>query len=225
LPRTNERRVAGEVSQARAKAINAQAKVGNAQAKAGNAQAKAGNAQAKASLVQAKAGNAQAKASLVQAKVSLPGGEVDRAQAKLTLVQAKVSLPRTQEGMVQEMVEKVVQDYFAGINALDAEAWLATFAADATSYEPGQPPLNGHEALRAFFNGVAGGFSRLHFQADETFVVGPEAAVRWSARGTGHNGKEAAFAGIDVFTINGAGLIQTVRAYWDPAAMIAQLQD
>ena len=120
-------------------------------------------------------------------------------------------------------MNKVIDDYFAGINALDADAWLSTFAPDATSYEPGQPPLTGHEALRAFFNGVAGGFSSLHFNADETFAVGNEAAVKWSAHGTGHNGKEATFAGIDVFTVNDAGLITTLRAYWNPAAMMAQL--
>lgn len=120
-------------------------------------------------------------------------------------------------------MEKIINDYFAAINALNAEAWLSTFAPDATSYEPGQPPLTGHEALRAFFNGVAGGFSRIHFQADEIFAVGNEAAVKWSANGTGHNGKEARFAGIDIFTVNSDGLIQTLRAYWNPAAMMAQL--
>ena len=126
--------------------------------------------------------------------------------------------------MSPEIIEQAVHAYFNAINAFDADAWLATFAPDATSHEPGQPPLTGHDALRQFFNGVAGGFRSINFRAEQIFVVGPEAAVKWSARGTGHNDKEAAFEGIDVFTLNAAGLIQTLRAYWNPAAMVAQLQ-
>jgi steroid delta-isomerase len=123
----------------------------------------------------------------------------------------------------QEMIEKTIDDYFAAITALDVEAWLATFAPDATSYEPGVPPLTGHDALRQYFNGVAAGFSSLSFRADQIFAVGHEAGVKWSANGTGHNGKQAAFDGIDVFTVNDAGLITEIRAYWNPAAMMAQL--
>jgi steroid delta-isomerase len=122
------------------------------------------------------------------------------------------------------MIEKTINDYFAAISALDAEAWVATFAPDAVSYEPGGPPLAGHDALRQFFHAVAAGFASLQMGADEIYAVGHEAAVKWSARGTGHNGREARFAGIDVFTVNDAGQIQTVRAYWSPAAMAAQLQ-
>ena len=37
------------------------------------------------------------------------------------------------------------------------------------------------------------------------------------------NGKEVNFEGIDVFEVNADGKIQTVRAFWNPAEMIAQL--
>jgi len=43
-------------------------------------------------------------------------------------------------------------------------------------------------------------------------------------RGTGKNGRQVIFEGIDVFEINQDGKIQTMWGCWDPAAMMAQLQ-
>ena len=125
--------------------------------------------------------------------------------------------------MSQETVRQVINDYFAAISSLDCEAWIATFAADAVSHEPDNPPLAGHDALRAFFNGVAGGFETIEMKPDQIFVADNEAGVKWSARGTGKNGRQVAFEGVGVFIVNDAGKIQTVKAYWDPAAMMAQL--
>lgn len=125
--------------------------------------------------------------------------------------------------MSEEIIRQSINDYFAAISALDCEAWIAVFAADAVSYEPGGPPLEGHAALRMFFNGVAGGFETIEMKPDQIFPVGNEAGVKWSAHGTGKNGREVNFEGIDVFAINEAGKIQAVRAYWNPAAMMAEL--
>lgn len=125
--------------------------------------------------------------------------------------------------MSSETVQKAVNDYFDAICSLDCEAWIATFAADAVSHEPGSRPLEGHDALRAFFNGVAGGFETIEMRPQQIFVVGNEAGVKWSASGLGKTGRQAKFEGIDIFTLNGDGKIQTVKAYWDPAAMMAQL--
>ncbi len=127
--------------------------------------------------------------------------------------------------MSAEMIEKTVHDYFAAISALDAEAWVATFAEDGVSHDPvGTPPLVGKEALRQFFNAIAGGFEQMHMAADQMFIVGQSAAVKWSARGTGKNGRAVTFAGIDIFEINEAGKVQNICAYWNPAAMMAELQ-
>ncbi len=125
--------------------------------------------------------------------------------------------------MTSETVQKVINDYFDAICNLDCKAWIATFAADAVSHEPGNPPLAGHEMLRAFFNGVAGGFETIEMRPQQIFVVGNEAGVKWSASGLGKTGRQARFEGIDIFTLNGEGKIQIVKAYWDPAAMMAQL--
>ena len=125
--------------------------------------------------------------------------------------------------MSEETIRQTINEYFAAISSLDLEAWIATFAADAVSYEPGNPPLAGSDALRAFFNGVAGGFETIEMKPDQIFPVGNEAGVKWSARGTGKNGRAVTFEGVDVFTVNADGKIQTVKAYWNPAAMMAEL--
>jgi steroid delta-isomerase len=126
--------------------------------------------------------------------------------------------------MSNELIQKAVADYFAATRAMDASAWVETFAEDAVSYDPAAPPARGPEALRQFFEGIAGAFSKVGLTEDNVYIVGREAAVKWTGRGVGHNGREVVFEGIDIFEINDAGKIQTVRAYWNPASLMAQLQ-
>ncbi len=125
--------------------------------------------------------------------------------------------------MTAETVTNIINEYFDAICARDADRWVATFAADATSYEPGNPPLTGHDALRMFFEGIAGGFASIEMRPTEIYPLGQEAAVKWTASGTGKNGRAVKFVGIDVFVINEAGKIQSLKAYWNPAAMMAEL--
>ena len=108
---------------------------------------------------------------------------------------------------------------------MDVSAWVSTFAEDGISYDPvGAPPSVGHEGLRRFLENIAGAFESVGLFEDHVFINGNEAAVKWTGRGTGKNGREVTFEGIDIFVINDAGKIQTLRAYWNPAAMLAQLQ-
>jgi steroid delta-isomerase len=127
--------------------------------------------------------------------------------------------------MSTDRIQKAVADYFAATRAMDAQAWVSTFAADAISNDPvGAPPTSGHDALRQFFDGIVGAFEKVGLFEDQVFVSGNEAAVKWTGRGTGKNGREITFEGIDVFEVNDEGKIQTIRAYWNPAAMMAELQ-
>ncbi|HEY9635812.1 MAG TPA: hypothetical protein V6D14_20570 [Coleofasciculaceae cyanobacterium] len=48
--------------------------------------------------------------------------------------------------------------------------------------------------------------------------------MKWTIRGISKNGKSVMFEGITVFEVNDAGKIQTTRAYWNPATIIAQLR-
>jgi steroid delta-isomerase len=49
--------------------------------------------------------------------------------------------------------------------------------------------------------------------------------VKWTGRGTGKNGRTVTFEGIDILEVNAAGKIQTIKGYWDPAAMMAELME
>ena len=127
--------------------------------------------------------------------------------------------------MSPETIQKVVADYFAAIRAMDADAWAATFAEDGITHDPvGTPPHQGHAAIRQFLLGIASAFEQIGLTEDQVFIAGNEAAVKWTGRGVGRNGRQVTFEGIDVITVNEAGKIQTVRAYWNPAEMMAQLQ-
>lgn len=127
--------------------------------------------------------------------------------------------------MAHETIQTVVAQYFAAIGHMDADAWVACFAECAISYEPAAPtPLQGQAALRQFFLGVVGAFRNVGLTEDRVFLSGNRAAVKFTGRGIGKNGREVVFEGIDVFEINESGKIQTMWGYWDPAAMTAQLQ-
>jgi steroid Delta-isomerase len=123
-----------------------------------------------------------------------------------------------------DAMQKVVADYFAATRSMDVEAWLATFAPDAVSYEPGSPPLTNREARYQFFQGIATQFETVGLTEDFISFVGNEVAVKWTGRGLGKNGRAVKFEGIDLFEFNAAGQIQTLRVYWDPAAVLAELQ-
>ena len=126
--------------------------------------------------------------------------------------------------MDKAAVERCVAGYFAAIRAMDQEAWLAGFAADAVAHDPvGTRPNIGHAALRRFFLEMSGGFERLSIHEECVFICERQAAVKWRGEGTGKNGRTVRFEGIDLFEIDSMGKIRQLRGYWDPSAMLAEL--
>ena len=127
--------------------------------------------------------------------------------------------------MAAQIIPAVVGQYFAAIRRMDPDAWMACFTEQATGYEPGAPaPLQGHAALRQFLAGVLTAFQAIDLREDHVFSSGNRVAVKFTGHGTGKNDRKVIFEGIDVFEINQEGKIQTMWGYWDPAAMMAQLQ-
>ena len=125
----------------------------------------------------------------------------------------------------KEKFQQVVASYFAATRTMDVEAWMVTFAADAVSHDPvGEKPLEGHAAIKQFFLGLAEIFESVGLTEDFVTVNGNEAAVKWTGRGLGKNGRLVTFEGIDLFTFNEAGQIENLRAYWNHAALMTQLQ-
>jgi steroid delta-isomerase len=126
--------------------------------------------------------------------------------------------------MTPDTIDTAIANYITAINALNAKAFAAAFTEDGISHDPvGAPVLVGHEALKQFFANISVGFESVAFKIDETFHVATGAAIRWSASGVGKNGRSVSFSGIDAIEVSSEGRIQTLRAYWDPAKMMAEL--
>lgn len=121
--------------------------------------------------------------------------------------------------------QATVAEYFAAIRALDADRWVNTFAADGVSHDPvGAPPMQGHAALRAFFDGLVRAFESLTLTEQNVFLNGSSAAVKWNGIAVARNGKSIDFEGVDVIDCNPEGKIVLVRAFWDPAPLMAIVQ-
>ncbi|HZT78683.1 MAG TPA: nuclear transport factor 2 family protein [Gemmataceae bacterium] len=122
------------------------------------------------------------------------------------------------------VIRKTVAAYFAATRAMDPEAWLATFAEDAVSYDPvGGVPIEGHRGLRQFYETITLAFDKVGITEGTVFVAGNQAAAQWKGHGLGKNGREVTFEGIDVFEINDRGKIQRLWGYWDPAPLMEEL--
>ncbi|YAF98409.1 MAG: nuclear transport factor 2 family protein [Nodularia sp. CChRGM 3473] len=127
--------------------------------------------------------------------------------------------------MSQEAIETIVSAYFANIAAMNPEGWVENFAEDAVSHDPvGEPPVKVHEGYREFIGQLQAFFDKLEPITEHIFVASNEAAVKWTMQGISKSGKSVTFEGITIFEINEVGKIQSTRAYWNPAKMVAQLR-
>src|SRR5438132_13384463 len=128
------------------------------------------------------------------------------------------------EQISPDRVSRAVRGYFLAIRAMDPQAFANAFAEDGTTYDPvGTPGITGRQAIREFLESICKNFKTVGLTEDSVFVAGNGAAVKWTGTGTSANGSDVKFEGIDVFEVNADGKIQKVRAYWNPAEMIAQL--
>jgi steroid delta-isomerase len=128
------------------------------------------------------------------------------------------------EHISPDKISYAVRAYFLAIRAMDADAFANTFAEDGTTFDPvGSPAISGRAAIREFLASICKNFKSVGLTEESVFVAGNGAAVKWIGKGTSVTGKDVNFDGIDVFEVNEDGKIQTVRAYWNPAEMIAQL--
>lgn len=124
-----------------------------------------------------------------------------------------------------ETIRSVIQDYFAASRGNNkVEGMVACFAEDCVNQDPvGGPILNGQAEVHQFFQAIVELFATLELTEEFMSINGQEAAVKWSGYGMGKNGSEVSFEGIDVFEVNSNGKIQSIKGYWNPAAMLAKL--
>lgn len=127
--------------------------------------------------------------------------------------------------MSKESMENAIASYFTNLQEMNPEGWLKNFTEDAVLYDPiGKPPSNVREDYQKFFGLLSMIFAKLAISADHIFIAGNGAAVKWTMRGEGKNGRQGTAEGISVFDFNEVGKIKQVDSYWDDAAMMAQIR-
>lgn len=124
-----------------------------------------------------------------------------------------------------------VRKYFAGWNAQDADAILASLTEDGTYEDPGTGgPISG-PALKAYVTGLWSAFPDLRFEEDSLDSTGPNrAAAQWvmlgtntgSMRGLPPTGRSVRVEGSDFFTLRD-GKVAAVKGYFDGGAVPRQL--
>jgi steroid delta-isomerase len=128
------------------------------------------------------------------------------------------------QGIVDSNLVAAVDEYFGAIRDRDERRWLATFAEDAVCHDPvGSIAAEGPEGLREVWRVLSSPFKKLIIGEHAAFYTSSGAAVHWTARGTGTNERDVSFEGITVFEFTPDAKIQTLMAYWDPAAMMIEL--
>lgn len=117
-------------------------------------------------------------------------------------------------------IRGVIEQYVARFSAADREGWLDLFHADATVEDPvGSDVRTGRAELGEFWDLVHGMADDLSLRLiGPVKVVGHEAAFGQQAV-TVLGGERYGVDIIDVMTFDDAGLITTMRAFWDGAEM------
>ncbi len=127
--------------------------------------------------------------------------------------------------MTLPAMPRAVLQFFEASQAGDADRWADSFAEDALFHDPvGTEPIEGREAIRTFIRSVIPDFDPfLGLTPLEAHNVGEFTAVSWRGAAVSTDGKPVNWSGINVYQLNGDGLIQEAKAYFDHAIFAAQL--
>jgi steroid delta-isomerase len=111
----------------------------------------------------------------------------------------------------------LIAHYVSTLNSRDPQGIASLFAEDAVQADPASNPPNvGRDAIRAFFIGSIEASEGWTFSASSVHTCGDQVAINFQIV-VESGGTTMTIAGIEVFTVNGDGLIASVYAYWDEA--------
>lgn len=112
--------------------------------------------------------------------------------------------------------------YFDALAKLDFAGVAACFAPDGLQEDPvGGGVRHGPGEVEAFLRQIGAAFAAIELRPIRAYDCGGELALVWDASGRGKNGAAVSFHGIDVVKLDDAGRITSLRAWWDPAPVIA----
>lgn len=117
----------------------------------------------------------------------------------------------------------IVERYVAAFNSGDADAVTALFAADAVIEDPvGVVAASGSEEIRGFYSPVIVGTGATMARTGPIRANAADVAFPIHVSSI-HGGQRLELDVIDVFKIDDAGKIASMKAYFDPAEVAAQL--
>ena len=118
-----------------------------------------------------------------------------------------------------EQVREIAARYAAAVGSADREAIIACFSEEAEVVDPyPSPPVTGHEGINGFWDRVFAMGTPQSFDIEHIAVTGDRAAFLFSIA-VDVGGTPFGVRGFDVVTVDDAGLIAQLTAYWDPATM------
>ncbi|MEO5873736.1 MAG: nuclear transport factor 2 family protein [Streptosporangiaceae bacterium] len=114
----------------------------------------------------------------------------------------------------------------------DKQAWLKLFAPDALIEDPVGPSFldpsgaghRGQEAIGRFWDGYVGLMKGFHVRTTDSFANGPSCANVAQITTTLDDGSTMTVDCVLIYTVDGAGLITSIRAHWEPDRAMATLR-
>ena len=110
----------------------------------------------------------------------------------------------------------LLERYGHAWQTFDGDAWIALFTDDVEYHEdPFEPPLVGHNALRAYLLEAAGTQEQVEMAVERHWVMGPTVLAAWHAsfiRRPG--GARVRLAGFMTLEIAEDGRITCYRGWW-----------
>jgi steroid Delta-isomerase len=126
---------------------------------------------------------------------------------------------------------RAAQRSMAAVAAGRKADWIGLFTRDALVEDPVGPSMldpegkghRGHGGIGRFWDECVGSVSQYHFQVKDSFANGPCCANIAAITMTLAGGAAMMVDCVIIYTVNGDGLITSIRAHWEPGRAIATL--
>jgi steroid delta-isomerase len=119
----------------------------------------------------------------------------------------------------------------AAVTAQDREGWLALWSDDACVEDPVGPSWldptgeghRGKEAIGAFFDSTIATLEAIRFEIIDSFAAGKEVANVGTIHLSLPGGTSGRCEGVFVYRVDDAGLLVSLRAFWEVDRMTATM--
>jgi hypothetical protein len=126
---------------------------------------------------------------------------------------------------------RAAQRSMAAVAAGRKADWIGLFTRDALVEDPVGPSMldpegkghRGHDGIGRFWDEHVSSVSQYHFQVKDSFANGPCCANIATITMTLGGGATMTVDCVIIYTVNGDGLITSIRAHWEPRRAMATL--